>query len=89
MTPGISTLAVATGSQYEQLNKNGIVVNGKRFAVPLEEATSPAELIIVALKHQHRNDAVYDLKNLLGKTGDFTGEALKAVGSNLEQPEGD
>jgi 2-dehydropantoate 2-reductase len=64
-----STAVVARGQRYDRLTSDGLVVNGKAYALPVvhpDEATSPADLIIVALKHHHLPDAVHDLENLVG-----------------------
>ena len=64
-----STGVIARGQRYDRLESNGLVVNGKTHAVPVihpEKAASPADLIIVALKHHHLPNAVHDLKNLVG-----------------------
>ncbi len=69
-TPDIATTVVAKEARYDQLKKHGIRVNGEQVDIPLirpDDATEPAELIIVALKHQHLPDAVHDLKNLVGE----------------------
>ena len=60
---------IARDQRYDRLESNGLVVNGKTYAVPVihpEKAASPADLIIVALKHHHLPNAVHDLKNLVG-----------------------
>ena len=68
-TPDMTTVIVADDSRYEVLNKTGMVVNGEKFHLPLvhpDEQTAPADLIIVAVKHQHLSEAVGQLKNLVG-----------------------
>jgi 2-dehydropantoate 2-reductase len=67
--PGFSTAVVAQGQRRDRLRRDGLVVNGKKYAVPVvdpAEETHPADLIIVALKHHQLIDAVHDLKNLVG-----------------------
>ena len=67
--PGFSTSVVARDQRHERLKKNGLVVNGKTYAVPVthpDETQTPADLIIVALKHHNLPEAVGDLKNLVG-----------------------
>jgi 2-dehydropantoate 2-reductase len=64
-----STVLIARGDRHERLRREGLVVNGKPYALPVvhpDEATTPADLIIVALKHHHLPDAVPDLRNLVG-----------------------
>jgi len=64
-----STVFVARGQRHERLGHDGLVVNGQSYAIPVihpEEATLPADLIIVALKNHHLPEAVHDLHNLVG-----------------------
>jgi 2-dehydropantoate 2-reductase len=66
----ISTSLVARGERYDRLKKDGLVVNGKEYFIPVihpDEVASPADLIIVALKNHHLPGAVNDLKNLVGE----------------------
>ena len=65
---GFSTTLVARGQRYDRLKSDGLVVNGKRYLIPVthpDNATSPADLIIVALKHHHLRQAIPDLQNLV------------------------
>jgi 2-dehydropantoate 2-reductase len=67
---GCSAAVVARGPRYDRLKSDGLVVNGKAYAIPVihpDKATTPADLIIVALKNHHLPQAVHDLKNLIGK----------------------
>jgi 2-dehydropantoate 2-reductase len=64
-----STAVVARGQRHDRLRSDGLVVNRRAYALPVvhpDEAMSPADLIVVALKHHHLADAVHDLKNLVG-----------------------
>ena len=73
-TPGFSTVLIATGERHEKLKTDGIVVNEQPYFIPAvspEEADSPADLIIVALKHQHLKEAVRDLGKLVGDSTTF------------------
>jgi 2-dehydropantoate 2-reductase len=73
-TSGFSTVLIATGQRKDRLEKNGLVVNGKSYILPVldpEETASPADLIIVALKHQHLKDAVAGLNKLVGPDTTF------------------
>lgn len=66
---GFETVLVADGDRHDRLKSNGLVVNGKRYTpavVHPGEQPSPADLIIVALKHHHLAGAVNDLKHLVG-----------------------
>jgi 2-dehydropantoate 2-reductase len=66
---GLSTMVVARGERYDRLKRLGLVVNGKAYAPPVvhpEEARSPADLILVALKHHHLPDGIQDIARLVG-----------------------
>ena len=68
-TAGFSTVLIAKGNRLDKLKSKGLVVNGKFYAIPVihpDEATSPVDLIIVALKHHHLEEAVQDLEKLVG-----------------------
>ena len=67
--PSCRPLLVARGERRERLQRDGLVVNEKRYVIPVvapEEAASPADLIVVALKHHHLPGAVHDLHDLVG-----------------------
>lgn len=59
---------IAAGGRYEKLNREGVVVNGKRYAITVEnpEEASPAELLIVAVKHHHLDQAIGEMKKAIG-----------------------
>jgi 2-dehydropantoate 2-reductase len=64
-----STVLVARGSRHDRLKADCLVVNGKRYSIPVvlpDEAAPQADLIIVALKNHHLPEAVHDLKSLIG-----------------------
>ena len=68
-TDGFSTAVVARDQRFDRLKNDGLVVNGKPYIIPVinpEEDTSPADLIIVALKNHHLPESIPDLKNLVG-----------------------
>ena len=59
----------ASGERYQRLKSEGLVVNKKHYAIPVlspDDASPPADLIIVALKHHHLAEALHDLKNRVG-----------------------
>jgi len=69
-TDECSAAVIAKGQRHEKLKSNGLVVNGKKYAIPVihpDEDISPADLVIVALKNHHLPEAVHDLKNLVGE----------------------
>jgi len=70
-TDGFSTVLVAKGKRLEKLKTNGLIVNGKSYAIPVispDEAISTVDLIIVALKHHHLEKAVHGLEKLISNS---------------------
>ncbi len=68
-SPEFSTVLVAREPRYDRLKTEGLVVNRKRYSIPVvhpDETVPPADLIMVALKCHNLPDAVHDLKNLVG-----------------------
>ena len=66
----ISTMVVARGERYDRLKRLGLVVNGKAYAprvVHPDAPSSPADLILVALKHHHLPDGIHDIAQLVGE----------------------
>lgn len=73
-TPGFSTCFIATGERLDKLQKNGIIVNGKHYPIPAispDQADSPTDLILFALKHHHLPEALHNLGGLVGKNTTF------------------
>jgi 2-dehydropantoate 2-reductase len=53
------------------LEKDGLIVNGKQYHIPVvdpDTAAEPVDLIIVALKHHHLKDAAHGLEKLVGES---------------------
>jgi 2-dehydropantoate 2-reductase len=68
-TAGFSTVLIAKENRLDKLTNNGLVINGKPYAIPVihpDKATSPVDLIIVALKHHHLEKGVQGLEKLIG-----------------------
>ncbi|HQI87711.1 MAG TPA: 2-dehydropantoate 2-reductase N-terminal domain-containing protein, partial [Anaerolineae bacterium] len=68
--PEFSTAVLARGERYERLKRDGLIVNGRHYAVPVihpDEDADPADLIIVALKNHHLPEAVPDLGCVVGE----------------------
>jgi 2-dehydropantoate 2-reductase len=68
-TAGFSTALIAKGDRFDKLKNKGLIINGKHYAIPVihpDKATSPTDLIIVALKHHHLEEAVRGLEKLIG-----------------------
>ncbi len=63
-----SVFFIAGGERYEKLRRDGVVVNGKRYpiAVARPEDATPVDLLIVAVKHHHLDQAITEMKNAIG-----------------------
>src|SRR5512136_109211 len=64
-----SVLFVAGGERFERLRKEGLIVNDKHYFIPVvlpEDLSAPADLVIVAVKHHHLDDAIRDMRNAVG-----------------------
>ena len=59
---------IAGGARHEKLKRGGVVVNGKRYAIAVvgPEEAAPADLLIVAVKHYHLEQAIAEMKNAVG-----------------------
>ena len=60
---------VASGERRERLHKEGIAVNGKEYLIPVldsGEIHPAAELLLVAVKHYHLDQAIAEMKNSIG-----------------------
>lgn len=83
--PRFSTVLVAGGERAERLQREGLVVNGKTYRIPVidpGEAASPADLILVAVKDHHLPAAVHDLRNFVGE-----GTTILSVMNGLDSEE--
>jgi len=61
---------IASGNRFERLRKEGLIVNGKLYNIPVfrpEDLLPPSDLIIVAVKHNQLNDAIREMKNRVGR----------------------
>ena len=68
---GFSARFLARDRRLKRLQSKGLIINDRPYAIPAihpEEVESPADLIIVALKHHHLPDAVQDLKHCVGES---------------------
>ncbi len=66
--PGCVSFA-ARGNRAQRLRRDGLIVNGKLYKIPVippEENAEPADLIIVAVKNQHLAEAIRDMRNFVG-----------------------
>ncbi len=60
---------VAGGERAERLRREGVIINGKPYNIPIlspEDRAAPADLVMVAVKYQHLHDAIQDMKNRVG-----------------------
>jgi 2-dehydropantoate 2-reductase len=60
---------IARGSRLERLRREGLIVNSKLYNIPVpdpEGQAGPADLIIVAVKNQHLDYAIRDMRNCVG-----------------------
>jgi 2-dehydropantoate 2-reductase len=63
-----SVYFIANGGRYEKLKSYGVVVNGTHYAISVvrpEEAT-PVDLLIVAVKHHHLDQAISEMVKVVG-----------------------
>ncbi len=63
-----SVFFIADGERYDALKQNGVIVNCKRYAIPVvkSEYSVPGCLIIVAVKHHQLDDAINDMRKTVG-----------------------
>jgi 2-dehydropantoate 2-reductase len=60
---------VAGGSRLERLRNEGLIVNGRRYCIPVippEDLSAPSDLMIVAVKYHHLDNAIRDMRNRVG-----------------------
>jgi len=64
----LSVCFIASGERYERLKRNGVTVNGTLFPVSVTkpEQASPADLLIVAVKHHHLDQAILEMQHAVG-----------------------
>lgn len=66
-----STALLASGPRYDRLRREGLVVNGQTYHIPVrrveDESAPPADLVLVAVKFHHLPQAVRDLRNVIGE----------------------
>jgi 2-dehydropantoate 2-reductase len=68
MDPGCVSF-VARGERAERLRREGVFVNGRLYKIPVlgpEDRSAPADLIMVAVKYQHLDEAIGDMKTRVG-----------------------
>jgi 2-dehydropantoate 2-reductase len=68
-TEGVAVALVAGGERLERLRSRGIVVNDRPYAVPMhhpEADEPPSDLVIVAVKNHHMEQALRDMRKRVG-----------------------
>jgi len=69
--PGFETQFIARGERYERLRRDGLIVNGEAYDVPVihpdDENAQTTDLILVAVKHHHLETALPDLQRFVGE----------------------
>lgn len=90
-TPGIDTVILARGDRLERLRREGLVINDRRYDIesvdPLQ-AIECVDLVLVALKHQHLDEALQHLAPLVGEETIFLSlmnglESEEVIGSRF------
>jgi 2-dehydropantoate 2-reductase len=69
MDPGCVSL-VAKGERYEKLAKDGLIVNGRHYSIPVinpEGRASSCGFIMVAVKNHQLSEAIRDMEPLIAK----------------------
>ena len=79
-----SVCFIAGGGRRDRLQREGVVVNGERFLIPVTspEGAGPAELVIVAVKHHQLDQAITDMKQAIGP-----GTAILSVMNGIDSEE--
>jgi len=60
---------VADGERYERLRAQGLVVNGRPYAIPVlrpDDTAPPSDLVFVAVKNHHMDQALHDMRSRVG-----------------------
>ncbi len=60
---------IADGERAGRLRRDGVVVNGKSYRIPVyspDAIPEPAGLVMVAVKHHHLDQAIRDLEQVVG-----------------------
>jgi 2-dehydropantoate 2-reductase len=60
---------VAKGDRYERLAKDGLIVNGRRYSIPVikpEGPGLPSDFVVVAVKNHQLSEAIRDMKCVIG-----------------------
>jgi 2-dehydropantoate 2-reductase len=83
--PELETVFIARGARAARLTREGLIVNGRPLhlpVVPPDQAAAPVDLIMVALKHHHLEEALPDLAPFVGQQ-----TAIISIMNGLESEE--
>ncbi len=61
---------VAAGGRLERLRRESLVVNDRKYEIPVlgsDDPSPPADLVLVAVKYHDLDDAIRDMKGRIGK----------------------
>ena len=61
---------IAAGDRFKRLRQEGLIVNGKHYAIPVlrpDDLSPPPDLLMIAVKHHQLENAIYEIKNRLGE----------------------
>jgi 2-dehydropantoate 2-reductase len=61
---------IAAGDRFKQLRQDGLIVNGKHYAIPVlrpDDLSPPPDLLIIAVKHHQLDNAICEIKNRIGE----------------------
>ncbi|MDQ1277566.1 MAG: 2-dehydropantoate 2-reductase [Thermodesulfobacteriota bacterium] len=68
MAPGCIYF-IAGGDRFERLQREGVIVNGKSYPIPVLNSGEPfpaADLVIFTVKHHHLDQAIGEMKHGIG-----------------------
>jgi 2-dehydropantoate 2-reductase len=65
---GVDVALIAGGERYERLRDLGLIVNGRPYAIPVrkQEEAAPSDLVFVAVKNHHLQQAIQDMSGAVG-----------------------
>ncbi len=69
-SPSFETAILAQGERLKRLRAKGLIINGKQYpieSIDPERSLDTVDLVIVALKHQHLEEALVHLDPLVGE----------------------
>jgi 2-dehydropantoate 2-reductase len=66
---GVDVALIAGEDRHDRLRDLGLIVNGKRYSIPVKrpEGATPSDLVLVAVKHHHLPQAIQDMRGAVGE----------------------